>query len=210
MSPGTQRKRGGCLRTLGGFVLVIAVVLLFGKAMELFWMRLDERRFPWGYPRAGRATLVGMWVGTLVTGGGTRLGLFVDIRMVPAVITSTRGRTRVRSERQGKLEGEVRLCTATGHVQRFTANGDTQDDRAAAHFYLSLYPADIPPADGLAPSHLRGRWAGGDSIALEADVHLRTGTAASSSTGDPDTGQTAAASLHRAGEAKFAALCSSP
>ena len=212
-SPVPPRKNVGFGRAAGGCALVAAlmVLVLLGalQAIAFFWTRLDQRRFPWGYPESRRPTLVGTWVGTLVTGGGARRGLLVEIRLVPVLITSRRGKVRVRGGREAKLEGEVRLCAAPGHVQGFTANGDTQDDRAASRFVLSLYPAEDVQEPGLAPSHLRGTWGGGDALDFEVDLYLRQGSAAISSTDDPDTGRPARAETKRADEATFRALCAS-
>lgn len=129
--------------------------------------------------------------------------------MVPAPITSRRGKIRVRGGREAKLEGEVRFCAAPGQVQGFTANGDTQDDREASRFVLSLYPVEDVTKRGLAPSHLRGRWGGGDRLDLEVDLYLRQGDSAITSTDDPDTGRPATAETRRADQAAFRALCAS-
>lgn len=214
-SPASPRKQVGLGRALGGcafvgatlFAVLLAAGFLLSGAMTLFWTRLDQRRFPWGYTGSGRPTLVGRWTGTLVTGGGTRFGLLVDLRMAPAVVLSARGRMRVRSDSDSKLQGEARLCTARGEVQRFTVGGDTEDDRRASRFYLVLLPVEDLPRDGLTPSHLRGRWDGGDALAFEADVHQREGSASITRSDDPDTGRPGRVEMRRGDEAEFGAAC---
>ena len=63
MSPGrAQRATGRKIRNrYGCAVLVGAVALIaaFSGALELFWTRVDQRRFPWAYVETGRPTLTG-------------------------------------------------------------------------------------------------------------------------------------------------------
>jgi hypothetical protein len=101
----------------------------------------------------------------------------------------------------------VLVCAAPRRVQHFTAWGEPADD-AASRFHLSLSPADSVPPDGLAPSHIRGRWDGGDSLALEASLYLRRGKSAISSTDDPDTRGDTPVTMTRGTEAAFDSLCS--
>ena len=62
------RRRRSPARSAAGCTLVLAGLFLFTSAMELFWTRVDERRFPWAYAGSGQPTLTGTWVGTLATG----------------------------------------------------------------------------------------------------------------------------------------------
>lgn len=199
------RRRKSPARSAAGCALVLAGLFLFTSAMELFWTRVDERRFPWAYEGSGQLTLTGTWVGTLATGGGARRGVYLDLRLEPL---DFEGRTKrmYRRDRSSKLEGDARLCAGAGREQRFTFTGNNADD-AAARFHLGLRVADSVPPDGLAPSHMRGRWNGRDSLALEADVYLRRGASAISSTDDPHTGPPATVGLHRGGEAEYRTLC---
>lgn len=209
MSPAGRRRSP--LKRASGCLVVIAALYFFIAGMEMFWTRIDERRFPWAYPRPGRSTLVGTWVGTLTTGGGVRRGMYLDIRLEPLHFSRGGRRRRgggsnvFRRPRRSKLEGTVRLCGGEAE-QRFTLTGNDETD-GASRFRLALAVADSTPPNGFAPSHMRGRWDGRDSLALEADVYLRRGQAAISATDDPDTGKPASVGMRRADEAAFRALC---
>ena len=209
MSPAGRRKSP--LRRAGGCLVVLAALYFFIAGMELFWTRIDERRFPWAYPKSGRSTLVGTWAGTLTTGGGVRRGMYLDIRLDP-LEPGRGGRRRRRGSgnlfrrpRSSKLEGSARLCGGEAE-QRFTLRGNNETDDAS-RFYLALAVADSTPPNGYAPSHIRGGWDGRDSLALEADVYLRRGESAISGGDDPNTGKPAIVGMRRAGEAEFRALC---
>ena len=82
---------------------------------------------------------------------------------------------------------------------------------AGGHYlaiHLGTSPTDtLPPPEGLAPSHLYGRFDGSDSLALEASLYLRQGKAAISGSDDPDTGRRTRLTLRRGTEATFTALC---
>jgi hypothetical protein len=202
----TRRRLRGPFGCCAGGVVGLALLLVAVFGLDFVSKRIDEWRHPWGYPAPGRPALVGTWVGTLVTGGGQQRGLLVDVRLRPAVRPSMR-RRRVRRDREHKLEGSVSLCAAPkGAVQRYTAHG-THDDARASRFHLSLSAADERHPDGLAPSHLRGLWDGGDSLSFEADVHLRKGASAITSSDDPDTGRPARAQMRRGSEADLRSLC---
>ena len=112
-----------------------------------------------------------------------------------------------RSRRTRWLEGYALLCANPGRATRFKVWGKPDDERAASRFHLSLSPADSVPPDGLAPSHIQGRWGGGDSVALSMSMYLRRGKSAITSTNDPDTGRETEATLRRGTEAEFTALC---
>lgn len=196
-----------------GCGLLIVGLAAFTAAMQLFWTRLDERRFPWGYPEAGRSTLVGTWVGTLTTGGGHRRVLLLDIKLHPLNFGSGRrrrgrGRGIIRRRGDNNLEGTATLCDG-GREQHFTLNGADLNE-AATRFRLSFATADSVPPDGFAPSHLRGSWDGGDALTFEADVYLRRGASAISSTDDPDTGRPATGAATRRGLDAFRTLCARP
>src|SRR6187551_2103838 len=81
-APRTARRRR---RYSGWIVLVFALVAMvgFSEAMQLFWTRIDQHRFPWAYGRSGRPTLTGTWVGSLTTGRGARRGLYLDLELEP-------------------------------------------------------------------------------------------------------------------------------
>jgi hypothetical protein len=208
VSPAGRRKSP--LKRTGGCLVAIAALYFLIAGMEMLWTRIDERRFPWAYSRPGRSTLVGTWVGTLTTGGGVRRGMYLDIRLDPLNF-SRRGRRRrgssniFRRPQSSKLEGNARLCGGEAE-QRFTLRGNNETDDAS-RFYLALAVADSTPPNGFAPSHMRGRWDGRDSLALEADVYLRRGQSAISATDDPHTGKPAIVEMRRADEAEFRALC---
>ena len=202
-----MRNRYGCA------VLAVAVFLIsaFAGALELFWTRVDQRRFPWAYVESGRPTLTGTWVGTLVTNRGARRGLYLDLRLKPIDFESGRrhrgGANRVfRRAYSDKLVGELRMCGGPKGEQRFTLTGNNVTDDAS-RFRLGFYPADSVPRDGLAPSHLRGEWDLRDSLRIEADLHVRQGAAAITNSADPETGRPQPGALHRGQPNEYSALC---
>jgi hypothetical protein len=199
--------RSGCA-ILAGVVLLLAV---FSGAMELFWTRVDQRRFPWAYAETGRPTLTGTWVGSLTTNRGARRGLYLDVRLEPLDFDSGRRRRGGRSNAfrratSDKLVGELRMCGGPNGEQRFTFHGNNVTDDAS-RFRLGFYPADSVPPDGLAPSHLRGAWNGRDSLRVEADLHVRQGAAAITNSADPETGRPQPGALHRANPNEYPRLC---
>jgi hypothetical protein len=198
-------KRFGCL----GLVLVVVLLAAFSSAMELFWTRVDQRRFPWAYEASGRPTLTGVWVGSLTTNRGAVRGLYLDLRLDPLHFGGSRGHRSGAIRRRGSdmFAGELRMCGGPKGQQRFTVNGTAVDDDGS-RFRLSFYPADSAPPDGLAPSHLRGMWNQRDSLRIEVDLYLRQGKAAITSTADPETGPPQAGALHRANPNEYPALCS--
>jgi hypothetical protein len=202
-----MRNRFGC----AGLVLVIVLLAAFSGAMELFWTRVDQRRFPWAYAETGRPTLTGTWVGTFVTNRGARRGLYLDLRLKPIDFESGRrrrgGANRVyRRANSDKLVGELRMCGGPNGEQRFTITGNNVTDDAS-RFRLGFSPADSVPKDGLAPSHLRGAWDLRDSLRIEADLHVRQGESAITNSADPETGEPQPGALHRATPNEYAALC---
>jgi len=206
------RGRFGSLRS-GCGVLVVAVLLLalFSGAMELFWTRVDQRRFPWAYEETGRPTLVGTWVGSITTGRGAVRGLYLDLQLKPLdfegrAVRRSSGNNRIyRRHGSEMLVGELRMCGGPKE-QRFTVTGYPVDDDAS-RFSLGFYPADSVPPDGLAPSHMRGMWNHKDSLRVEADLHMRQGKSAITNTADPETGPPQAGALHRASANEYPALC---
>ena len=201
------RNRFGC----AGLVLVIALLAVFSGMMQRFWTRIDQRRFPWAYAETGRPTLIGTWVGTLVTTQGTRRGLLLDLRLRPLDFDSGR-RHRGRASRafrranSDKLVGELRMCGGPKGEQRFTLTGNNVTGDAS-RFRLSFSPADSVPPDGLAPSHLRGEWDLRDSLNIEADLYVRAGASAITNSADPETGRPQSGALRRANEAAFRTRC---
>jgi hypothetical protein len=176
--------------------------------MEAVGKTIDRARFPWGYPDSGHPALAGTWVGPLVTASGQRLGMLMDIELAPL----DRGRRRAplfRTRRSHWLEGRVLVCTIPGGIRRLKASGKPDDASTASTFHLGASPADTLGPDGLAPSTIRGRWGGGDTVDLTVSLYMRKGKSAISSTGDPDTGPDQHATLRRGTEAQFNSLCSS-
>lgn len=199
------RSRSGSLRS-GCAVLVVAAIGLavFSSGMELFWTRIDQRRFPWAYEETGRPTLTGIWVGSLTTNRGAVRGLYLDLRLDPLDFNSDHG--AFRRATSDKLGGELRMCGGPNGQQRFLLNGNNLD-ADASRFRLSFSSADSVPPDGLAPSHLRGAWDGRDSLRIEADLYLREGKSAITSTADPETGPPQLGALRRANPNEYPALC---
>lgn len=200
-----KRKSGcGCGPGLLGLGLLIAVV----AGGEYLAIQIDRRRFPWGYADSGQPPLVGTWVGPFTSPSGKRLAMMADIELVPL----GRGRRYtpiVRTNRHPWLEGRVVVCDGPGRVRRLEAWGAPNDNRAS-RFQLSTSSIDSLPPEGLSPSGLSGRFDGGDSLVVEASLHLRRGKAAITASDDPDTGigRRARITLRRGTEATFTALCS--
>src|SRR5688500_2001518 len=143
MSPAGRRKSR--LKRAGGCLVVLAALYFLIAGMEMFWTRIDERRFPWAYPKPGRSTLVGTWVGTLTTGGGVRRGMYLDIRLEPLDFRGggrrrRRGSNVFRRPRSSKLEGTAMLCGGEAE-QHFTLTGNDEAD-GASRFRLALAVAD--------------------------------------------------------------------
>ena len=198
-----MKRRGGCF----SFILAIAAVGLFVYGLEIIGDRLDRTRFPWGYDAPGKSTLAGTWVGTVTTGSGQKLGMLLDMRLAPLDYHRRRPPI-IRTRRSTWLIGKVLTCTGSGRPNEYELDGDP-DDSKASRFRLSMHPkADSLVTDGLAPSHMKGRWGGRDSIDLEISLHLRRGKSAISNSADPDTGRDTPATLNRGTEAQFTALCS--
>ena len=204
------RARRGSMRS-GCAILAVSVValVLFSSAMELFWTRIDQRRFPWAYEETGRPTLAGIWVGSLTTGRGAVRALYLDLQVKPLDFDG-RGRSggsRIyRRKGSEMLAGELRMCGGPNGEQRFTVSGHVVDDDGS-RFRLGFYPADSVPPDGLAPSHLRGMWNQQDSLRVEADLHLRQGKAAITNSADPETGPPQQGAFHRGQPNEYPALC---
>jgi hypothetical protein len=154
------------------FALLIAVVV-GGHYLAVY---IDQRRFPWGYPDSGSRPLVGTWVGPFTTRSGKHLAMRIDI----ALVELGRGRRYtpiIRTRRHDWLEGHVFVCDAPGRVRRLEASGEP-DDNQASRFHLATSPADTAPApEGLAPSHIYGRFDGSDTLAVEVSLYLRRGAA---------------------------------
>jgi hypothetical protein len=198
-----KRKSGcGCVPGLLGFGLLIAIV----AGGHYLAIHIDKRRFPWGYADSGKPPLVGTWVGPFTTGSGKRLAMLIDIELVPL----GRGRRYtpiIRTDRHAWLEGRVLVCDGPGRVRHLEASGEPNDSRAS-RFHLATSPMDsLPSPEGLAPSHIYGRFAGSDSLALEASLYLRRGTSAISGSDDPDTGRNTGLTLRRGTEATFTSVC---
>jgi len=190
-----------------GIVVLVAGVAAFSGAMELFWTRIDQHRFPWAYARSGRPTLTGTWVGSLTTARGARRGLYLDLELEP--LRFGRGRRGGAYRRAGsdKLVGELRMCGGPNGEQQFELHG-TELTSDASRFRLGFrVPDGTQPPDGLAPSFLRGMWNGRDSLRVEADLYLRRGESAITDSADPVTGAPQPGALHRADAREFSATC---
>jgi hypothetical protein len=196
------KRKSGCGPGLLALGLFFALVL----GMDYLAVQIDRRRFPWGYADSGQPPLVGTWVGPFTTASGKRLGMMVDIELVEL------GRNRrytpiIRTRRHSWLEGRVLVCDGPGRVRHLEASGEPNDDRAS-RFHLATSPTDSMPPEGLAPSHLYGRWDGGDSLAFEASLYLRRGTSAITKSDDPDTGlKNTPLTLRRGTDATFTEVC---
>ena len=211
MSPRPSSRNAGKRFGCAGLALVIVLLAIFSGAMQLFWTRVDQRRFPWAYAETGRPALVGTWIGSLTTGRGAVRGLYLDLGLKPLDFDG-RGRRRGGNNRMYRrrgsemLGGELRMCGGPNGEQRFTVTGYPVDDDAS-RFALGFYPADSVPPDGLAPSHMRGTWNHQDSLRVEVDLHMRRGKSAITSTDDPETGLPQPGALHRASANEYPALC---
>lgn len=197
------RRGGGCLK----WVLVIAGLAAFVFALDVIGSRIDRARFPWGYETPGKSTLAGTWVGPVTTGSGARLGMLIEMRLAPLDYHRRRNTPIIRTPKMTWLIGRVLTCTGPGRPNEYELNGDPNDN-AASTFRLSMHPkADSLVVDGLAPSHMKGRWGGGDSIDLMVSMHMRRGKSAITNSADPDTGRDQAVTLKKGTEAQFTALC---
>jgi hypothetical protein len=197
-----MKRKGGCF----SWILGIGALGLFAFGLEVIGDRIDRARFPWGYDAPGKSTLAGTWVGTVTTGSGKKLGMLIDMRLAPLDYHRRRPPI-IRSRRSTWLIGKVLTCTGPGRPNEYEVDGDPEDN-GASRFRLSMHPkADSLITDGLAPSHMKGRWGGGDSIDLEISLHLHRGKSAISSSADPDTGPDTPATLNRGTDAQFTALC---
>ena len=198
-----KRKSGcGCVPGLLGLGLLFAVVV----GGHYLAIEIDRRRFPWGYADSGTPPLVGTWVGPFTTRSGKRLAMMIDIELVP-LGRGRRSTPIIRTRRHGWLEGRVLVCDGPGRVRRLEASGEPNDN-GASRFHLGTSPTDSLPPEGLAPSHLYGRFDGSDSLALEASLYLRRGTSAITQSDDPDTGlKNTPLTLRRGTEAMFTSAC---
>lgn len=197
-----MKRKSGC----ASWILLIVVLLAVTLGMDYVAKRIDLWRFPWGYAESGKPTLTGTWVGPMTTGSDQRLGMLVEIQLAP-LDYHRRHSTIIRTRRNSWLLGRVLVCGNSPLVQHFTGSGKPDDEATASRFHLGLSPSDSVPPDGLAPSHIRGRWDGRDALALEASLYLRRGKSAISSSADPDTKGDAPVTLRRGTDADFNSLC---
>jgi len=197
-----MKRKSGC----GSWVVIIALLFAVTLGLDYVASRIDRARFPWGYADSGKPALAGIWVGPLTTGRGQRLGMLVEIGLEPLDRGGRRGRL-FRTRHSAWFDGRVLVCARPGRVQHFRARGAPQDFSAPSPFHLALSPTDSVPPDGLAPSHLQGRWNGGDTLAFETSLYLRRGKSSITSSNDPDTGRETPVTLKRGTEAEFNSLC---
>ena len=198
-----MKRKSGC----ASWLLAFAAICAFVFGLEAIGNRIDRARFPWGYRDSGRRALAGTWVGTMVTGSGQRLGMLVDVALAPLDRGRRRSAPIIRTQRSHWLEGRVMVCTIPGGIRRFEADGKPYDTKAASRFHLAMSPSDSVPPDGLSPSHIQGRWGGGDSVDLAVSLYMRKGKSAITNTADPDTGPDQHVTLERGTEAQFNSLC---
>jgi len=198
-----MKRKSGCGPGLIGLGLLIAFVV----GEHYLAIDIDKRRFPWGYVDSGRPPLVGTWVGPFTTRSGKRLAMLIDMQLVP-LGRDRKGTPIIRTQRHSWLEARVLVCDGPGLVRHLEASGEPNDN-GASRFHLATSPTDSgPPPEGLAPSHLYGRWDGADSLALEASLYIRRGKSAISKSDDPDTGlNKTPLTLRRGTDAGFTALC---
>ena len=200
-----MKRKSGCGPGLIGLGLLIGFV--FGE--HYLAMYIDKRRFPWAYADSGRPLLVGTWVGAFTTRSGNRLAMLLDMQLVP-LGRDEKGTPIIRTDRHGGwLEARVLVCDGPGRVRHLAAWGRPNDNQAS-RFHLGTSPTDSgPPPEGLAPSHIYGKWDGAESLALEVSLYLRRGKSAISKSDDPDTGlRRTPLTLRRGTDAAFTALCS--
>ena len=199
-----MKRRSGCLQG----ILLIALVGVFVLGIQFAGNQLDRRRFPWGYETPGSPTLAGTWVGPVTSGSGQRLAMLIEMRLAPLDYKRRRSQF-IRTRRSTWLIGRVVTCNGRMGPQVYELNGQPDgDNRNASRFRLSMYPEnDTSAYEGLAPSHMQGRWPGKDSIDLLVSFHLRKNRSAISSTDDPDTGRDTPVTLERGTEADFNSLC---
>jgi hypothetical protein len=197
------KRKSGCASWLLAIGAICALVL----GLDWIGNRMDRARFPWGYTDSGRPALAGTWVGTMLTGSGQRLGMLMDIELAPLDRGRRRSHPIIRTQRSRWLEGRVMVCTIPGGIRRFEADGKPYDTKAASRFHLAMSPSDSVAPDGLSPSHIQGRWGGGDTVDLSVSLYVRKGKSAISSTDDPDTGRDQSVTLKHGTEAQFNSLC---
>jgi hypothetical protein len=196
------KRKLGC----GPGLLGLGIFFAFVIGEDYLAVAIDKRRFPWGYADSAHP-LVGTWVGPVTTRSGKRLAMLLDVQLVP-LGRNRRGTPIIRTQRHGWLEGRVAVCDAPGRVRHLETSGTPNDSRAS-RFHLATSPTDSMPPEGLVPSHLYGRWDGGDSLAFEASLYLERGKAAITKSDDPDTGlRKTPLTLRRGTEATFDSLCS--
>lgn len=198
--------------TYNRWIVALCIFLLLGVLFVWVPKQVDQWLYPWGYASSGKPTLTGTWVGPLAIDGGQRLGMLVEIRLIPLGYTTSGSGTRRPSSssvvRRNWLDGHVLVCAAPGRIQHFAMEGKPNDRRAATHFSLSASPVPKTPLEGLSPSHIRGQWRGKDSIMLLVSLHWRRGISAISGPDYPGTTGETPAMLVRASEADFISLCS--
>ena len=206
MSSPRPRRRRSLLRTVAGAALLVVALAVLSTGLQGIGRRIDLWRAPWA--DAGRGpTLTGTWVGSLTTGRGARRAVLLDLRAkLPSDRPPRGGRRRARRGSSPSLTGNAVMCGGPAGEQRFTVHGRPRD-REGSQLYLGVGTADSVPRDGLAPSNMRGRWNGGDSLALEVDLYLRKGVSAITATDDPDTGAPTPLRMARGTESQFHALC---
>ena len=165
--------------------------------------------YPWGYAVGGRPALPGTWVGTLVTEGGLRSGLVLELGLRP--LSSGGGRrSRLGSLTRGKnattLIASARMCDARGE-QVLTGTGSAAD-KQASKFSIALEQADSThQPNGLAISGMDGGWDGANSLTVTALPFWRERRQAVIRRDDPNVNVTPPFPLKRGTENDYREIC---
>jgi len=187
------------------WIVILGIYVFIGFGLPWIAERIDRWRFPWGYS-GSKPSLTGVWVGPLVTRSGQQLVMLLDMELAPL----DHGRSRnswIRTQRNYWLEGRMLLCAESGRVQHFHSSGKPEDTELASRFRLSTSPVEEVPPDGLAPSHIQGKWNGQNSIILGVSFYMRKGKSAISDSDFPDTNGAISVALVRGMESDFTSLC---
>jgi hypothetical protein len=210
------RRRPGCSGCLLRGALFLTFVVAIAAGLHYGSLYIDKRLYPWAYPDSGRPLLVDTWVGRFTTRGGYELAMLIDIELKPLNPErpprfnfggAIRRPKLFRDYGADTLSARVFVCDGPGSVRRMTAAGRAYDNRAS-RFLLWAHPIEDAPPPGLSPSQMHGRWDGGNTIAIQASLHLSYGKGAISSSDDPDIGpRTTPLTLRRGTEAAFDSLC---
>lgn len=96
-------------------------------------------------------------------------------------------------------------CDARGRELRYRITG-SPEDRHAARIHLGAISVADPHPDGLQLDVIKGRWSGGDTLAMSAGFYWRRGASGIGSTDDPAT-QDVPLTMTRGTVEGYRALC---